>query len=146
MKQRTALLSTAVAVLALGGAGMTTAQMSQHNQMGQHSDVESPEVVIVDFHADWCGKCEQLGPSLSKAEENLADEPALFVKLDMTNDRTKKQAEYLMAELGMGDIWTEHGTATGFALVLDTQSDQVLSKINFNSSADEIGKTIASAM
>jgi len=150
MNRKRALASATIAALGIGSAaaftGMANAQMGQQHQMGQQKEIESPEVIVVDFHADWCPKCKQLGPSLGKAEENLAGEPALFLKLDLTDGRTRKQAEYLMSELGMGDIWTEHGNATGFALVIDAQSDAVLSRINFNTSADEIGRTIASGM
>lgn len=146
MNRRKALAIASIGALTLASLPLATATARSAEHAQDPGKVASPHVAVLDFHADWCGKCKQLGPSLKKAEKNLGDEPALFVKLDLTDGRTKKQSEYLMSELGMGDIWTKHGKATGFALVIDAETDRVLSRIEFNSSADEIGSQITGAM
>lgn len=47
----------------------------------QLSDIiEEYQVVLADFHADWCGPCQMLAPVI---EELAADTPAAVVKIDI---------------------------------------------------------------
>lgn len=41
--------------------------------------------VVVDFWADWCGPCKQIGPSLEELSEEYAGKVKI-VKIDMTTN------------------------------------------------------------
>jgi thioredoxin 1 len=63
---------------------MSTAQPSEpiHVKSKEHLDelVAEHDVVLVDFHAEWCGPCKMLEPTV---EEIAAESEAAVLKVDI---------------------------------------------------------------
>jgi putative thioredoxin len=53
-------------------------------------DVVEPsmtQLIIVDFWAEWCGPCKQLGPVIEKVAKDYADRGVKLVKIDVDKDK-----------------------------------------------------------
>jgi hypothetical protein len=72
------------------------------------------------------------------------EEPVLFAELDLTDRRTRKQAEYLMSLLDLDQVWDQAGSGakTGFILLVDAESRQPIGQL----SADQDLKQMKAAM
>lgn len=59
--------------------------------------LQSDLPVVVDFWAEWCGPCKQIGPALEELSEEMAGKVKI-VKVNVDNDSVKA------AELGVRGI------------------------------------------
>lgn len=48
--------------------------------------LDPDRLVVVDFHADWCGPCRQLGPIMDQLAAEFSDK-VLFLKVDVDENR-----------------------------------------------------------
>jgi thiol-disulfide isomerase/thioredoxin len=74
---------------------------------------EYPNVAMVAFHADWCGTCKRIGPTVMETAAKVGT----FHKFDFTNDDTTKKSRELAMELGMSKAYEEFTPGTGFVVV-----------------------------
>lgn len=146
----------AIAALLLGvsviAGTVATAQHAAQPAKGptskqpERSQARAPKVMVVAFHADWCPGCQALGPKLmNEVIPSVKGEPYLLVKLDQT-DRGSAQAEYMLAALGLGHLWSEHGGKTGFALVVDTETKRVLNTFTYNQEPGDMTRALKAAL
>lgn len=101
----------------------------------------SPALYVVKVHADWCGSCKALAPVLEEVRESLADEPVLFLELDVTDEARTAQARLLTAALGIEDH-LKANNKTGLVLLIDPgDNNALLETLTRKNSADEmVGK------
>jgi len=148
---KAATLTAALAVTTLAATGLAVAQHSGHSGMQKSESradalARSPEVLVVAFHADWCPNCKTLGPKMMNGVfPEIKDEPYLLVKLDLT-DRDSDQAEYMLSALGLGNVWAQYGRKTGFALVIDAETKEVLHTLNASEAPNDMVADIRSAI
>jgi thiol:disulfide interchange protein len=111
----------------------------------ESSSARTPKLLVVAFHADWCGKCKVLGPKVMGDVAPAFGGDVLFVKLDLT-DKNSPQAEYMLAALGLGDLWTEHAGKTGFALIVDPATKKAVGTLRSDQSADDLKSAVKAAI
>jgi len=164
MRSRIARLTIpALAALAVATAGVAVAQSgsspsgtpepratqpgseSRPSGAKQPAAAQAPEAIALIFYADWCPGCKALKPKLEEALASMHEQPCLFVKLDQTV-KESHQAEYLLAALGLGDLWKEYAGKTGFVLLVDAKSHKVLETITSAQDVKEIKAALASAV
>lgn len=111
-------------------------------------DVPKTEVIGVLYYADWCGSCKVLDPKIEQAKKGLAatHAPILFVQLDLTNEQTRYQSELLVNSLSLESSYAKYGGKTGFMLLLDADSKQVIARLTKNLDTADISKTINQAL
>ncbi len=78
---------------------MPTIEMTQDTI---HETIESNDIVLIDFWAEWCGPCKTFGPTFEKVSDRYADDDMsiAFAKVD-----TEVQQE-LAAGFGIRSIPT----------------------------------------
>ncbi len=103
---------------------MTCGMFNATNAQESNSE---PEVIVLKFHADWCGSCKAMGPVFEDLTNKLDGQAVLFHKLDFTNNTTKHHAVMMASALGMSKILKEN-QGTGFILLIDADSKKVLHK------------------
>lgn len=118
---------------------------SQPSGTKRAAAAEAPKVIALNFYADWCPGCKALKPKLEEAMKDVTDQPLLAVKLDQT-DKESKQAEYMLAALGLGDLWKEHGGKTGFVLLVDARTQRVVKTITYKQEVKEITSALMTAI
>jgi len=130
MKRRSFLTRTVFAITLVSTA-LFTVGLSQVSASApsRGASPEAPQMLVVKFHADWCGSCKAMGPVYEDMTNKFDKDSALFVKLDFTNASTSKQAEYNAAALGLNSAWEQYGNTTGFILLIDANSKKILDKL-----------------
>jgi thiol-disulfide isomerase/thioredoxin len=112
---------------------------------GYSQENTQPELMVVKFHADWCGSCRALGPVLTDLTNKLDGKPVLFVKLDFTNNTSKHQTKLLAFSLGIEKIVAQNNS-TGFLLVVDSKTKEVKAKLTKEKSVKEMANEINSLL
>ncbi len=108
--------------------------------------ITSPKLISGMFHSDYCGACKAMEPLIKEAAEKLTDKPVLFVTLDLTDDKTKKQAELLAGALGLDKVWSENHTRTGFMKLVNAETGEDLETITVRHETEDIVETATTAL
>ncbi len=112
------------------------------------ADSSEPEVYGVLFYADWCGSCKVLDPAIQKArgQSDLDNEPVLFIRLDLTDATRRYQAGLMANALGLSEFYDKNAGATGFLLLVDAESKEVIKRLTKTMDARSIAEEVRSAI
>lgn len=104
-----------------------------------------PEVVAATFSSAWCSSCKILEPRLAKIIPGFRDQPVKFVKLDFTFGQRGEVAE-LAEQEGLADIYPQFEGATGFTLLVDAETGEIIDRLTINHSDKAMRAVIAQAI
>ena len=107
---------------------------------------QSPELIAIKFHADWCGSCKAMTPTLADLKNKLDGEPVLFLTLDLTNQTTTTQAQLLASVLGISDVYKKNAPKTGFVILLDAKTKKQVGKLTKKHSLKQMTAAIRKAI
>ena len=96
-----------------------------------------PDLYVAKVHADWCGSCQTLVPILKEVQAAVADEPVLFVQLDVTDSTRTAQARLLAAALGVEEH-LKANNKTGLVLLIDARDNTLKETVTKKNTAAEI--------
>lgn len=102
--------------------------------------MSKPSAYIVAYHADWCGSCKVLGPKVMEMKSGMSDELKMkvgFVKLDLTDDATKKASKMAAEKHGLGAHYADNAK-TGQVKIIDAESGDVLAVMNKDFTVEEM--------
>ena len=108
------------------------------------AEMGKPALYAISFHADWCGSCKMIGPQMIKArgKADLDNKDILFVKLDLTDGAKRHQSGLMAQALGIGDFYKDNNGKTGFVLLVDAKSGEMVGKITKEHDANAIISTL----
>ena len=109
-----------------------------------HAMTETTDgIYAVSFHADWCPGCKILSPKMDEVRSSgeLDGKNILFVKFNVTDKTTTHQSMLHAEALGLGELFKENAGKTGFILLLDPKTHEVLGKITPEMDVDKIKAT-----
>jgi len=95
----------------------------------------NPDYLVVKFHADWCGNCLAMGSSFEDLQEIFKEKNIEFVKFDLTDKGTTAKAESKAKQIGISNILNDN-RRTGFILIIDNSTKEILYKLTKNDSID----------
>jgi len=95
----------------------------------------NPDYLVVKFHADWCGNCLAMGSSFEDLQETFKEKNIEFVKFDLTDKGTTAKAEAKAKQIGISNILDDN-RKTGFILIIDNLTKEILYKLTKNDSVD----------
>lgn len=132
------------AVLAIGAlvfalSGRTTATGAEYALNRE------PEVVAVTFASAWCSSCKILEPRLAAVIPAFADKPVKFVELDFTFGQRAEIEEQARA-VGLGEIYPRFKGATGFTLLVDRDTGDIIDTLTIDHSKAAMRAALAQAL
>jgi len=130
----------AAAVAVIGWAGSTLAQSTEDTKES------GPEVLALKFHADWCGKCQAMGPAFQNLSKKYDTAPVLFHVFDQTEKADQRQARYMAHALELGEIWQKRGGSTGFILLVDADTHKTIDVLKHDQGFKAMGKDLDQAI
>lgn len=103
------------------------------------SEKES-SLMVVSFHADWCGSCKIIEPNLVKArgKADLDNKNVLFVTLDQTDATKRNQSKLLANAIGVNNLYSDNKGKTGFILLVNSSNGEEIGKITKADDASSI--------
>lgn len=102
------------------------------------------KLLAVACRADWCENCKQLEPKAMKLMPEAKSMGIEFVRLDLTNDKTKAAAMKQVKRLGIGKVVMAN-PGTGFILLINPKTHAQVGKITSDESVDQMKADIMKA-
>ena len=93
---------------ALGGLALAGAAA----QAGERKAGTPEKPVIAKIHADWCGTCTRLNPTMAELEKRVGDQ-AIVVSLDVTDKDAVARSEAEAQRLGVQKFFDSYKGKTG---------------------------------
>ena len=104
-----------------------------------------PEVIAATFSSAWCSSCKILEPRLGSIVPKFSADPVKFVKLDFSFGQNSGLAD-IAAENNFADTYQRFKGATGFTLLIDAETGQILDRLTINQSERAMTTIIAQAI
>lgn len=131
------VLIVGIGVFAL--SGRTSATSADYEYAGE------PEIVAATFSSAWCSSCKILKPRLAEILPEFSDQPVKFVELDFTFGQRDEIAEQAASE-GLSDVYPRFKGATGFTLLVDRETGEIIDSLTINHSKNAMRAAIAQAV
>ncbi|CAN5341477.1 hypothetical protein BH23BAC3_BH23BAC3_12060 [soil metagenome] len=116
------------------------------NGLNDNSSTDEINVIGVKMDADWCGKCKVMNPKLDSIMPEFKDDDILFVKFNMTDEFTTRQAGLLAERLNLKSLFEEHKGSTGYMVLLNADTGEVLHTLQSDQSEDDLIRDIRSTL
>jgi thiol-disulfide isomerase/thioredoxin len=94
-------------------------------------------LIVVKRHADWCAASKVMTPVFNDLKNRFDGREVLFVDFNYTNNTSRYQSDLLATALGVDRSVKKHA-GTGFILLIDAETKQVIEKFTRRQSFEEM--------
>lgn len=140
---RRRIFIAALAAVAVAGAAALIARAPATGTSAPFSG--KPEIVAATFASAWCSSCKVLQPKLAKVIPSFAGEPVAFVDLDFTFG-PRAEIKALAERFAIGALYERNKGATGFTVLVDHDTGEILDTLTMNFSESAMRSAIARAL
>ena len=91
----------------------------------------APTFLAVRFHHGQCPYCVKIEPEIPAIVAEASKRSVLFVDLNMTDEAAQQQSAFLLAALGLADLWSGDLSKVATVTFIDWKSKAVLSADGF---------------
>lgn len=135
-----------VALLIVAVAGLAVAaQLARAPSKVSAAFDGAPALTVATFSSEWCASCRVLKPTLAKAMPRFSGAPVKFVEYDFTFGETEALRARAEAD-GVGATFDRFAGATGFSLIVDAASGEIVDTLTMNHSAEAMAAAIDDAL
>ncbi len=146
-KQTAVLVAACVTLSAAAGAVLALAGVYGLGGFEPTTGREpAADIIAVQFYAEWCKPSQVVTKRVEALQEASADKNVLFLRLDLTDDTRREQAQLLMASLGFGLIWDTQRGRTGELLLVDAHAMRPITTLNQDSDAGQMIVALTQAL
>ncbi|MEM6812150.1 MAG: thioredoxin family protein [Pseudomonadota bacterium] len=135
-------MKTLLAILALALISLMPAAFAdEHSKMGDKIMEKAHNGAhVVVFYSDTCGSCKIMDPVMKEAMGALNAEKYQVVKFDFSTAETIEATKTLAAEKNVDAVLQKYGAKTGFAIVLNSNGEEVGKLTKADNSAEMAAK------
>ncbi|MCU0430333.1 MAG: hypothetical protein MUF42_10220 [Cytophagaceae bacterium] len=107
---------------------------------------QSPKLIAVINHADWCPSCKAHGDRIYKEFINQIDTASIRLIInDVTSEASKEKSKPLLEDAGVAETMKSE-KSSGMIFLIDSTTKKVIKSIGVNKSTEEINKSVAEAL
>ncbi|WP_306016779.1 thioredoxin domain-containing protein [Oceanicaulis sp. MMSF_3324] len=132
-------------LLLLAWALLLTMPSSAAAQTDMQAEAAPPRLVAALFRSNWCGPCKILEPRYERVISEYADAPLDRVRFDSSFGRRDALADRAR-EAGIASAYDAASGRTGFVLLIDRETQDVLARITARYSEDDIAGALDYAL
>jgi thiol-disulfide isomerase/thioredoxin len=103
-------------------------------------------LMAVKFWHQTCPACREIDPRYAEIRREFADRPVLFVTFDMSTERSRAQSKMLAERLGIEDLYEENFGATGYVVLVDTQTRREVDRLTAGQDTETMREKLASSL
>jgi len=104
-----------------------------------------PEVVAATFTSAWCSSCKVLEPKLAAIIPEFAGSPVKFIEFDFTLG-SNAEHKAIAAENGLTDVYPRFEGATGYTLLIDRDTGEIIDMLTMSFSKKAMRAAIAQSI
>jgi thiol-disulfide isomerase/thioredoxin len=104
-----------------------------------------PELIAATFASAWCSACKILKPRLARAIKDFDGKPVKFVEYDFTFGK-REEAREAASKDGVLNLYDRLAGATGFTVLVDAETGEVIDTLTMNHSRKAMGESIERAL
>ncbi|MEM9494926.1 MAG: thioredoxin domain-containing protein [Pseudomonadota bacterium] len=133
------------ALVLIGGVAVFATSGRTSATDAEYALDREPEVIAATFSSAWCSACKVLEPKLAKVIPGFSDKPVRFVKLNFTFGEAEGHEE-TAASLNFSDVYERFKGGTGFTLLIDADSGEIIDMLTMEHSKDAMRAAIAQSI